>query len=146
MSGTGKASKRSSGGSSKGNSEASSSSKSAANIKALFDTLCDPDDPETITMEGCGRLGETLGMDPSTDVRLLVLLWRLSGTTGFKTPGTISLQEFTAGMNALGKDSIVGMRGLLPSLDPGFLERPQFRGEKNFNIHLFSQFFHIYKT
>jgi len=94
-------------------------------IDALFSTLADEDDPDQMGLENIAAFSEKLGIDPMTDVRLLVLMWRLKATT---KPGTILRKEFVSGMaNTLRKDSIEGIQSLLPSLDPGFLERQEFR-------------------
>jgi Cullin binding len=43
-------------------------------------------------------------------------------------PGTVLRKEFVNGMmNVFGKDSIEGLKSIVPSLDPGFLERSDFR-------------------
>jgi len=57
-------------------------------------------------------------------VRLLVLLWKLGANS---KPGAITRKEFTTGMLALKMDSLADLKSLLPSLDPGFLEGPEFR-------------------
>lgn len=43
-----------------------------AAISSLFDTFSDPDDSDAMNMEGISRLCEELGIDPSSDVRVLV--------------------------------------------------------------------------
>ena len=94
-------------------------------IDALFSTFADEDDPDQMGMENIAAFSEKLGVDPMTDVRLLVLMWRLKATT---KPGTILRKEFVGGMtDGLRKDSIEGIQSILPSLDPGFLERQEFR-------------------
>jgi len=95
------------------------------NIEALFSSFADEDDPDQMGQEGIGNFAEKLGMDPTSDVRLLVLLWKMNAST---KPGVVLRKEFVNGMsNVLRKDSIEGIQALLPSLDPGFLERPEFR-------------------
>jgi hypothetical protein len=94
-------------------------------IEQLYNTLADPDDPESISFDGIGKLGEMLEIDATSDVRLLVLLWKLGATT---KPGMVTKKEFTDGMKSLRKDSVDGLKTMLPSLDPGFLERVDFRG------------------
>ena len=100
-----------------------------AAICSLFDTYADPDDSDSMSMEGISKLSEELGIDPSSDVRILVLAWQLGATS---KPGNISRQEFLDGMKKLKKDSFAGIMELLPTLDPGFLERSQFRGKRAF--------------
>lgn len=90
----------------------------------LFNSFADDDDPEIISMEGISKLGEQLEMDPSSDVRLLVLLWKLGALS---KPGSITKTEFLNGMKKLKKDSIKGLKSITPSFDLGFLERQEFR-------------------
>lgn len=94
-------------------------------VEVLFNSLADEDDPESINMDGIGAFCEMLDMDPSTDVRLLVLLWKMAAVS---KPGTVTRREFTTGMlTVFKKDSIEGIKSVLSSLDPGFLERAPFR-------------------
>jgi hypothetical protein len=54
-----------------------------------------------------------------------VLLWKMVAVS---KPGQVTRKEFTVGMtNIFKKDSIEGLKTVLPSLDPGFLERAPFR-------------------
>ena len=91
----------------------------------LFNKYCDSDDPEIIDMEGISAISDELGIDPTSDVRVLVLLWRLGALS---KPGSISKTEFLNGLRQLRKDSIDGLKSILPALDPGFLDRTEFRG------------------
>jgi hypothetical protein len=94
-------------------------------VDALFNSLADEDDPECINMDGIGSFCEMLEMDPSTDVRLLVLLWKMAAVS---KPGTVTRKEFTTGMlTTFKKDSAEGLKSILSTLDPGFLERGPFR-------------------
>ena len=103
----------------------SSSALDEVAIETLFASLADEDDPECMTMDGIASFCEMLDMDPSTDVRLLVLLWKMAA---FSKPGQITKKEFTTGMvTVFKKDSIEGLKAILSSLDPGFLERAPFR-------------------
>ena len=95
-------------------------------VEALFDTLVDPEDPDLLAMDGIGKLCEQLGLDPSTDVRVLVLLWKLGAIS---KPGYITKQEFMQGFQNLKAGSVKKLSSLLPSFDPGFLDRAEFRGE-----------------
>lgn len=111
-----------------GRSTSKKSSKPEVNegeVLALFDSSADPDDPETMNMDGIANLCENIGLDASTDVRALVLLWKLG--SGSK-PGLITRTEFLNGMKTLRKDSIDGLKAVVSTLDPGFLERAEFRG------------------
>ncbi|CAM9516617.1 unnamed protein product [Phaeothamnion confervicola] len=74
-------------------------------------------------MEGISRLGEDIGLDPSKDVAILVLCWKL----GAKTAGQISKDEFESGMERLEADSIATLTRLVPALDPGFMDPTKFR-------------------
>jgi hypothetical protein len=117
-------------GSGSGSSGSTSARKSKSEINevdvlALFDRFADPDDPDVMNMDGIGSFCELIGIDASTDVRALVLMWRLG--SGSK-PGVVSRTEFLNGMKFMKKDSIEGLRQILPSFDPGFLDRNDFRG------------------
>jgi hypothetical protein len=94
-------------------------------IEALFDAYADPDDPDVITMEGLEKLCEELGIDPATDIRILVLMWRMGAIA---KPGCISKSEWCSGMKKVNSDSLSDIKQKLPALDPGFLEKNQFRG------------------
>ncbi len=106
---------------------ASQSGFNEAATGLFFDSLADLDDPELISMEGISKLCDQLNIDPNTDVRVLVLMWKLGAIS---KPGSITRSEFLQGMKALGKSDSVGLSQLLPSFDPGFLDRPSFRGHQ----------------
>ena len=93
-------------------------------LNALFDSFADPEDPESMDLEGIGRICEEMGVDPNTDVLALVVPWKLGAV---KRPGCLAREEFVAGMKKLKKDTVNGLKGLLPSFDTGFLERDEFR-------------------
>ena len=59
-------------------------------------------------------------------------MWNLGAVT---KPGSINRTEFIEGMKKLKKTDISGLIKLLPSFDPGFLEKSDFRG--NFYLRLF---------
>lgn len=94
-------------------------------INEMFMSLADEDDPEIISSEGIGKFADNLEIDAAADVRILVLLWKLGAKS---KPGSISNEEFMSGMVSLQKDSYQGLKDMLPSLDPGFLEKSSFRG------------------
>ena len=96
------------------------------NITIVFNSLADEDDPEIISMEGIAKIAEELKIDASSDVRILVLLWKLGSKA---KPGEISRNEFVSGMQSIQKYSFADLREYLPSLDPGFLEKDEFRGD-----------------
>ena len=95
-----------------------------AAVVALFNSLADAEDTEIISLEGLQSLGEQIGLDAALDVRFLVLLWKLGATS---KPGCITRQEFVAGMRTMRKESLEALRQAIPTLDPGFLERNEFR-------------------
>ena len=93
-----------------------------------FATYADPDEG-CVTFEGLEKLGEDLGIDASSDTKLLVLCWRL----GAEKPGCVSEAEWAK----LGTcpdlptcDTPVTVETLKAgwgSLDPAFLENNEFR-------------------
>eukprot|EP01039_Chlorochromonas_danica_P002017 gene2017-2200_t len=95
-----------------------------AAIEKLALELLDPEDPDVISMEGIATLCEKLGIDPASDVRSLVLVWRLGAVS---KPGQIQKSEFVEGMKQLGLSDVQGLQNYLPALDPGFLDRSEFR-------------------
>jgi hypothetical protein len=99
-------------------------------LEKVFSEYADPDDADVMTMDGIGKLSEDLGIDASTDIRILVILWTLG--SGSK-PGSITKTEFVNGMKSLRRDSVSSLKSALPSFDPGFLDRNQFRGYSHFN-------------
>lgn len=97
-----------------------------AAAERLFTSLADPDDPDMLYMDGISTLCEQLGMDPGTDVRVLVMLWKLGASS---KPGCITRAEFTTGLQKLKASDVNKLQTLLPSFDPGFLDKTEFRGE-----------------
>jgi hypothetical protein len=97
----------------------------SAAIETLYNELKDEYDTDVISMEGIGKLCEKIDIDPSSDVRSLVLVWKMGANT---KPGQISKQEFSDGMRALGLNDVCGLKAHLPALDPGFLDKAEFRG------------------
>mmetsp|Transcript_12301 Transcript_12301/g.18639 ORF Transcript_12301/g.18639 Transcript_12301/m.18639 type:complete len:215 (-) Transcript_12301:151-795(-) len=93
-------------------------------ILQTFHTFADEDDQEIMSLDGIGRLGEALDMDPSSDVRLLVLLWRLGSS---QKPGCITKTEFVKGMKDIGASTVTDLINKSPSFDPGFLDKGDFR-------------------
>ena len=92
-------------------------------VNKLFDTLADADNPDMILMDGIGAICDRVKVDPG-DVRAMVLCWRLAGNES-TTPGCITRVQFQKGMNSLSAGSIEEIP--LPLLDPGFLEKSEFR-------------------
>jgi len=93
--------------------------------ESLYKSLCDEEDPDIISFDGINRLGELLNIDASADVRVLVLMWKLKA---IGKPGQISRDEFLEGIRSLDISDINGLKAYLPALDPGFLDRSEFRG------------------
>jgi hypothetical protein len=92
----------------------------------LFDSLIlDPEDPDVLYMDGISKLCDSLQLDPAADVRVLVLLWKLGAVS---KPGAITRTEFVAGLQKLQASDVSKLKSLLPSFDPGFLDRTEFRG------------------
>lgn len=98
-----------------------------AAIQNIFQQLADEDDTEVISMDGIAKLCEQLKIDAASDVRSLVLVWKLGAA---EKPGQIQRTEFVEGMKKLGVSDIAGLARLLPSMDPGFMERAEFRGAR----------------
>lgn len=92
--------------------------------EALFASLADPDDPECITIEGLGNLCEQLGIDASSDVRALVLAFQLGSKSH---PGKITRAEFMEGARLMNVSNVAQIQAKLASLDPGFMDRTEFR-------------------
>jgi hypothetical protein len=95
----------------------------------LFDSLVDPDDPDTMYMDGISKLCENLGMDPAADVRVLVMLWKLGAVS---KPGSITRSEFLSGFQKLQVSDTERLKTMVPSFDPGFMDKSEFRGTVQF--------------
>lgn len=78
----------------------------------------------TTLHSGISKLCSLLSLDPYEDIRVLVLLWKLGAT---KKPAEIQRDEFISGSCNMGFDSIEKLKGLIPSLDTGFLDAEEFR-------------------
>ena len=90
----------------------------------LFAELADEEDPTVIEMDGIATLCEKLDVDPETDIRILVLLWKLGSK---EKPAQISKDEFMSGCYDHQLDSIEKFKTFLPSLDTGFLDQEEFK-------------------
>ena len=78
-----------------------------------------------MTGEGLEKMCSEMDLDANTDVRALVLAWKLKSS---EKPGAIRKSEFVAGMQVLRCDSIAELkRMVLHTLDPGFMEHKEFR-------------------
>mmetsp|Transcript_21209 Transcript_21209/g.59043 ORF Transcript_21209/g.59043 Transcript_21209/m.59043 type:complete len:218 (-) Transcript_21209:325-978(-) len=93
-------------------------------IRSMFQELAEEDDPSVAGMEGICKLCEKLDLDPVDDIRVLVLLWKLGSE---EKPGQITSQEWEDGCEKLRTDSIEKFKEVLPSLDPGFMDRAEFK-------------------
>mmetsp|Transcript_9616 Transcript_9616/g.12468 ORF Transcript_9616/g.12468 Transcript_9616/m.12468 type:complete len:243 (-) Transcript_9616:131-859(-) len=102
-------------------------SKSNANILQMFAEFAnDPNNVKfSMDMEGICALCEKIGMDPESDVRILVLLWKLGANA---RPGEISKEEFVKGCESLGLDTPQKIKDYLPALELGFMDRDDFKG------------------
>ena len=95
-----------------------------AAAEAIFAELADEEDPTVIELDGIATLCEKLDLDPESDIRILVLLWKLGSN---EKPAQISKEEFMDGCHNLQLDSIEKFRNLLPALDTGFLDQDEFK-------------------
>jgi hypothetical protein len=102
----------------------SSSSFDETAAENLFAELADEEDPTVIEMDGIAKLCEMLDLDPETDIRILVLLWKLGSK---EKPAQITKDEFMNGCYEQQVDSIEKLKTLLPSLDTGFLDQDEFK-------------------
>lgn len=73
---------------------------------------------------GIFTLGEKLGIDATEDIRILVLLWKMGCR---EKPSQLQKQEWMSGCAQLQVDTWDKVRGLIPSLDTGFLEQSEFK-------------------
>lgn len=94
-------------------------------LNELFNNFTDEEeDTEVMTMEGIAKMCEQLDLDPTSDVRVLVLCWRLNATA---KPGQVTRSEFVAGMKSMRVSTMAELKGRVPSFDTGFLEKSEFR-------------------
>lgn len=100
----------------------------ATQIAQFFDKYADPEDPENIAVdESFGNLCDDLGIDGGSDVRAIVLLWRLGATRkNPDKPMLISKDTFRDRMSILGASSLPTLKATLNGLDLGFLENDAF--------------------
>lgn len=75
-------------------------------------------------MTGICKLCEQLSIDPLEDVRVLVLLHKIGANS---KPAQMTRDEWISGCTTLQLDHIDKIRALVPGLDPGFMERTEFR-------------------
>lgn len=103
---------------------AASSSEPSPEREALFASFADPDDPESISIEGLGALCEQLGIDASADIRALVLAMKLGSKSH---PGKITRAEFMEGARLMNVSNVAQIKARIAALDPGFMDRTEFR-------------------
>ena len=75
-------------------------------------------------MEGIADLCDDLDLDPTVDIRVLVLFFKLGANA---KPGEISQAEWNRGCEELGLEKVEDFKKLLPSLDTGFMDHKDFR-------------------
>ncbi|GMH60796.1 hypothetical protein TrRE_jg2709 [Triparma retinervis] len=95
-----------------------------ASCTNLFNKYTTEDDPFAISMEGIADLCDDLDLDPTVDIRVLVLFFKLGANA---KPGEISQAEWNRGCEELGLEKVEDFKKLLPSLDTGFMDHEDFR-------------------
>jgi hypothetical protein len=75
-------------------------------------------------MEGISAFCEQLDIDPMEDTRILVLLWKMGAN---EKPGRITKEEWISGCHKVQVDSVAKFQALLPALETGFLDQPEFK-------------------
>ncbi|KAF7724613.1 hypothetical protein EC973_000857 [Apophysomyces ossiformis] len=83
-------------------------------IQKMFEKYEDPDEKDTITVEGCMSLCEDLGIDPTT-IEFLIISHRL----GAERMGEFKRENFCNGCIKLGCDSIEKLRNAVGQLRAG---------------------------
>ena len=102
-----------------GSTSAKKSTFEVSAVESLFDSICEEDDKELATMEGIMKLGELIGIDASTDIRMLVMLWKFGAIT---KAGCITRSEFLSGMEKSYITDVASLKESLYTFDAGFLE------------------------
>ena len=93
-----------------------------------FDVYADADEG-VVTFEGLAQLADDLGIDPSSDTKLLAMCWRL----GAEKPGCLSKEEWARfaenrHLPTYGKAQTVRvLKAGWNSLDPNFLDNGEFK-------------------
>ena len=93
-----------------------------------FEIYADADEG-AVTFEGLAQLAEDLGIDPSSDTKLLAMCWRL----GAEKPGCLSKEEWSRfaenrHLPTYGKAQTVSvLKAGWNSLDPNFLDNSEFK-------------------
>jgi len=93
-----------------------------------FDVYADADEG-VVTFEGLAQLADDLGIDPSSDTKLLAMCWRL----GAEKPGCLSKEEWARfaenrHLPTYGKAQTVSvLKAGWNSLDPNFLDNSEFK-------------------
>mmetsp|Transcript_1784 Transcript_1784/g.3748 ORF Transcript_1784/g.3748 Transcript_1784/m.3748 type:complete len:248 (+) Transcript_1784:103-846(+) len=104
----------------------SSAASSPENPESIFDRFNDKEERDglAITLSGIAELCSTLDLDVESDLRAMVLVWKLGSR---EKPGEISRNEFVTGMAKLGCNTLAQLKALKPALDTGFMETETFR-------------------
>ena len=113
---------------------------SEGKVEKLFAKFAEENDPEAMGMDGIAKLCEQLGLDPFEDIGVLVLLWKLGSK---EKPAQISKKEFVSGCLKLQVDSVAKLKGLIPSLDTGFLDQDEFKDFYKVGLDAVAKFFFL---
>jgi hypothetical protein len=121
-----------------GSKKASVDESKVAAIRQMFDVYADPEEPEVIAVDDTfGQLCEDLGIDGGSDVRAIVLLWRLgSARKNPDKPMTIGKDVFRDRMLTLQATSVATLKAKMHSFDTGFLENEEFYEFYSFSFDL----------
>jgi len=99
-------------------------------VKDLFKKYEDPENKNTIGIEGIEKLCEDLNFDPSSRA-ILILAWRFEA----KTQGKFTYEEFNRGMQSFRTDSINNLSKKLEELDNTIdSQREQFKEMYKFSF------------
>jgi hypothetical protein len=90
----------------------------------MFGKYADEDDPNSMSMDGIGMLCDDLELDPTADIRVLVLLYKLGAAS---KPGVCLASEWRAGMESMGASSVEDLKVRLAGMDTGFMEHDEFK-------------------
>lgn len=77
-----------------------------------------------LVLDGIMKLGEIIGIDASSDVRMLMILWKFGAAS---KQGCITRKEFVSGMETNYIADAEGLKSSLYTFDSGFLESSEFR-------------------
>lgn len=106
--------------------------KQSSVAEAIFAQFADEDDAELMSMDGVANFCDAVGLDATSDVKALCLLWRIGSTS---KPGAVTKQEFIGGFPKLNVSSLDDLKQNISQFDPGFLEVSEFRDFFKFVFH-----------